>query len=240
MNVVWQEILVHTKLAIREHQSVFWGFVFPVMLLILFCSIFGGTPERATALLAGLICINAMSGALFGAGVVLAVAREQGILRRYKVAPIALWKVVVGLCISRVFMISLTTGLLLLVARFFYHAILPARAIPALIVYFVGTLMFCALAFAVAAVSGTATQANGVAQALFMPMMFLSGATFPQEMMPLWMQKASLVLPATYYVTSLKLTIGGAGTGENLTSLLVMGIYSLFAIALSVRFFKWD
>jgi ABC-2 type transport system permease protein len=240
MNVIWQEIVVHTKLAFRERQSVFWGFVFPIMLLILFCSIFGGTPERATTLLAGLICINAMSGALFGAGVVLVVAREQGILRRYKVAPIALWKVVVGLCIARVLMISLTTGLLLLVARLFYQAILPANIAPALIVYFAGTLMFCALAFAVAAISGSVSQANGLAQALFMPMMFLSGATFPQELMPLWMQKASLVLPATYYVTSLKLTIAGSGTAENLTSLLVMGVYSLFAMALSVRFFRWD
>jgi ABC-2 type transport system permease protein len=240
MNVVWQEILVHTRLALRERQSVFWGFVFPVLLLILFCSIFGGTPERATTLLAGLICINAMSGALFGAGVVLVVAREQGILRRYKVAPIALWKVVVGLCISRVLMISLTTAVLLLVARFFYNAILPSRVAPALIVYLAGTLMFCALAFSVAALSTSAAQANGLSQALFMPMMFLSGATFPQELMPLWMQKASLVLPATYYVTSLKLTIGGSGTGENLTSLLVMGVYSLFAVALSVRFFRWD
>jgi ABC-2 type transport system permease protein len=240
MSVVWQETLINSKLAFRERQSVFWGFLFPIMLLILFCSVFGGTPERCTGLLAGLICINTMSGALFGAGVVIVIAREQGILRRYKVAPIALWKVIVGLLVSRIFMISLTTGLLVLIARVFYGVIFPANLGPSLLVYVAGTLLFCAAAFAVAGISRTAAQANGLVQVIFMPMMFLSGATFPYEMMPTWIQKIAMVLPATYYVMSLRLTMGGAGIAENLTSLAVMGAYSIFALALAARFFRWE
>src|SRR5262245_38004349 len=111
MSIVLQEAIIHSKLTFREAQAAFWSFVFPVILLVLFCSVFGGSPERTTALLAGLICINSMSGALFGTTIVTVAAREQGILRRYKVAPVARSKIVGGLVLARLLMVSLTTAI---------------------------------------------------------------------------------------------------------------------------------
>lgn len=240
MSIVLQEAIVYSKLSFRERQALFWGFVFPLMLLVLFCSTFGGSPERATILLAGVVCINAMSGSLFGMAVVSVSAREQGILRRYKVAPVALWKIVIGLCASRVFMIGLTSILLVILGRFAYKATTPQNFGPLVIVFLVGTLMFCALSFAVAAISRSVAQANGLAQVLFMPMMFLSGATLPVELMPSWMQKLALILPATYYMRSLRSTFTGGGLAVNVPSLAVMAVFSVFAMALSVKFFRWE
>ena len=240
MSIVLQEAIVYSKLSFRERQAVFWGFVFPLMLLVLFCSTFGGSPERVTTLLAGVLCINSMSGALFGMAVVSVSAREQGILRRYKLAPVALWKIVIGLCVSRVFMIGLTSILLVFLGRFAYKATTPRNFGPLVIVFLIGTLMFCALSFAVAAISRSVAQANGLAQVLFMPMMFLSGATLPVELMPSWMQKLALILPATYYARSLRSTFTGGGLADNAPGLAVMAVFSVFAMALSVKFFRWE
>ena len=241
MSIVWQEFVIHTKLSFRERQAVFWGFVFPLMLLILFCSVFGGTPERSTALVAGLICINCMSGALFGTGVITVGARDQGILRRYKVAPVALWKVIIGLCLSRVLWISLTTLLLIGLGHWLYHIIMPAN-LPALIVVFVmGTLMFCGLAFAVASVARSVAQANGLVQVIFMPMMFLSGATLPYEFMPGWMQKLGHIMPSTYYVAGLKsIMSSGGGVADNTANLIFMAVYFVLSVLLSLRLFRWE
>jgi ABC-2 type transport system permease protein len=241
MSVVSQEIIIYTKLFFRERIAVFWGFVFPILLLILFCSIFGGTPERSTALVSGLICINTISGTLYGLGVVTVGAREQGILRRYKVAPVALWKIVTGLCISRLISVTLTTMFLIIVARVFYDILLPARLVPMAVAFACGTLMFCAIAFAVAAISRSVAQANGLTQVLFVPMMFLSGATFPYEFMPGWMQRIAHVLPSTYYVSGLKSTmLGATGVLDNIDNFILMAVFTAFAIAVSVRFFRWE
>jgi ABC-2 type transport system permease protein len=241
MNIVWQEANVHTKIFFRERQAVFWGFIFPVLLLVLFCSVFGGTPERSTLLVAGLICINVMSGALFATGVVMVAAREQGILRRYKAAPVALWKIITGLLISRLIAITLTTLLLLAMARYFYHILLPTDLVAMIAVYATGTLMFCAIAFAVASVARSVPQANGLVQVIFMPMMFLSGATFPYELMPLWMQKVAHVLPSSYYVAGLKsVMLTGGGLSDNAVNLAVMGAFILLSVGISIRFFRWE
>lgn len=240
MNIIIQEALLHLKLYFRERQAVFWGFVFPIFLLFLFCSVFGGSPERSTALVAGLICINVMTGAFFGTGVITVGAREQGILRRYQVAPVARWKIIVGLVVSRFISITMTSALLVILARFFFHILLPEHPLAIIVMFATGTLMFCAVAFMIASFATTVTAANGIAQVLFMPMMFLSGATFPAEFMPAWIQKIAAVLPSTYFVDGLKnIMSAGGNLSDNKFNLVVMIAFMIAGTILSARFFRW-
>lgn len=241
MSIVWQETAIHTKLYFRERQAMFWGFVFPFLLLFLFCSIFGGTPERSSSLVAGLICINVMAGALFGTGVITVGAREQGILRRYKLAPVAPWKIVTGMVVSRYVSITLATVLMLLVARLVYHIKLPANIPAAVLVYSTGAVMFSAMAFVIASLARSTAEANGAAQVLFMPMMFLSGATFPYELMPAWLHKVAHTMPSTYYVSALKtVMVTGGGITECFLDLTVMAAFTVLAVTVSALFFRWE
>jgi len=240
MSVIWQEAVIHTKVFMRERHAAFWAHVFPIMLLVLFCSVFGYTPEDSTALLAGVVCINIMSGAFYGIGVNIVALREQKILRRYKVTPVPLSKVILGLCLSQVAIISLTTSLLMAVAKLFYKVTLPANAAAFLVVFLMSTFMFCTIAFAVTSVSRNGHQANALTQLLFMPMMFLSGATLPYEAMPAWIQKVAMALPATYQIMSLRAVFAGGGLRGDLKNLVIMAAFSLIAAAISVRFFRWE
>jgi ABC-2 type transport system permease protein len=209
--------------------------------LILFCSVFGGNPESSTTVVAGLICINVMSGSLLGTTVIVVAARERGVLRRYKVTPMALWKVVTALIISRLFSITMTTLFLIVLARLIYDILMPVDPVAMIIVFAVGTLTFCAISLAVAGLTRTSVQANGVAQVLFLPMMFLGGAAFPKELLPLWMQKSAYALPSTYYVAGMKnvMVFGGSVT-DNIINLIVMGMFLVLAVVITVVFFRWE
>lgn len=240
MNIILQEAILDSKLTVRQRATLFWAFLFPVMLLVLFCSVFGDTPEDSTGILAGLISITSVSGALYGIGLVLVAYREAKILRRYNLAPIKLWKVILGVCLSRVATITVTTVVMMIIGKVYYHITLPSRVGAFLFVFLLGTFMFCTLSFAIASVAKTAPQANLIVQMIFLPMMFLSGSTLPYEAMPNWLQKLSLVLPATYNVKSLKLVLSGGGLEGNWENLIVMGVFSLLCIAFSIKFFRWE
>jgi ABC-2 type transport system permease protein len=240
MNIILQEAILDGKLTVRQRATLFLAFLFPLMLLILFCSVFGGTPEDSTGILAGLISITSVSGALYGIGLVLVAYREGKILRRYKLAPIKLWKIILGVCLSRVITISITTAVMMVISRVYYNVTLPTRVGAFLVVFLTGTFMFCTISFAIASVAKTAPQANLIVQIIFLPMTFLSGSTLPYEAMPSWMQKLSLALPATYNVRSLKLILSGGGLEGNWENLVVMSVFSLFCIAFSVKFFRWE
>jgi ABC-2 type transport system permease protein len=240
MGIVWQEAVLHAKVFSRQKSGAFWAYLFPILLLALFCSVFGSGPEDATAMLAGVICINSMSGAFYGVGVSIVSLREQKILRRYKVTPVALWKVLLGLCLAQAAIIGLGTLLLILAAKAFYRVALPANAPAFILIFFVSTFMFCAIAFAIASVARSGYQAGAIAQALFVPMMFLSGATLPSERMPAWIQKVAVSLPATYLVDGMRRVFAGEGLRSNLGNLVVMLIFSILAGAFSLRFFRWE
>jgi len=239
MSIVWQEAIIHLKVVMREQSAIFWSYVFPVMLLVLFCSVFATNPEDSTALLAGVICINSMTGALYGVGLSMVVLRENKILRRYKVAPVPLWKVALGLCLSQVVITGLTTVLLVIVAKIFYKVVLPDSLGAFAVVFIAGTFMFCAIAFVIASIARSGHQASGLTQVIFMPMMFLSGATMPFEAMPIWIQKIALVLPATYYVMGLR-EVFSTQSQVGLNNLAIMGVFSFLAILVSVKFFRWE
>lgn len=240
MSIILQEAILDSKLTLRQRATLFWAFLFPVMLLVLFCSVFGGTPESSTGILAGLISITSVTSAFYGIGVVLVAYKEAKILRRYKLAPIKLWKVIVGVCLSRLLIITITTTVMIVIGKVYYNVTLPNHIGAFLVVFLMGTFMFCTISFAIASVAKTAPQANLFVQMIFLPMMFLSGSTLPYEAMPNWMQKLSLVLPATYNVKSLKSVLAGGGLEGNWENLIAMSIFSLFCIAFSVKFFRWE
>jgi ABC-2 type transport system permease protein len=239
MSVILKEAAIHTKVMMREPSSAFWDYVFPTMLLVLFCSVFGNSPEDNTAMLSGVICINSMTGGLYGVGLNIVALREQKILRRYKVTPVPLWKVLLGICLSQVFITTLTTLLLLVVARVVYKVTMPSNVAGFVLVFGAGTFMFCTVAFVIASVARSGHQASALTQVIFMPMIFLSGSTLPYEAMPGWIQKIATALPATYYVSGLRQVFSG-GTEGNLANLVMMGVFSLLAAAISVKFFRWE
>jgi ABC-2 type transport system permease protein len=239
MGIIWQEAVLHTKVSLREKHSIFWAYLFPVMMLVLFCSVFGSGPAEATALLVGVICINSMSGSLYGVGVNIVSLREQKVLRRFKVTPAPLWKIILGLSLAQVGIMTVGNLLLIIAAKTLYKVSLPPDAGAFLLVFTVGTFMFCTLAFVIASVAKSGSHANGLAQISFMPMMFLSGATLPVEAMPVWVQKTAMLLPATYYVAGLRRAYEGEVQG-NLVNLAVMAAFSLVAVWVSVKFFRWE
>jgi ABC-2 type transport system permease protein len=242
MRVILNETIIGCKLFFRERQAVFWNFVFPVFLLFLFCSVFArSAPEMVGYLLGGVIAITIMSGAFFGLGAVMVAAREQGILRRYRVTPVTGWQIVGGSLLSRYLILLVATLLQLGLAVAVYDLKLPHHVLALFVVYSVGTLSFCAVGYLIASLARTVQAANGMANVFFLLMMFLSGASIPFGFLPDWLQKLAHILPATYLVKALQSILAkGQGLEANGLNLLVLSLYLIVTGVISVKRFRWE
>ncbi|MBB0229368.1 ABC transporter permease [Streptomyces calidiresistens] len=104
-----------------------------------------------------------------------------------------------------------------------------------------GTLAFMAVGLLIGAVTSTEEAANGVLQAVIMPMAFLSGSFFPTEVMPGWLEPIARLLPLKHLNEALMGVLSrGEGWG---TALPVMGGLLLFAAvvaAIAARLFRWE
>ncbi len=65
------------------------------------------------------------------------------------------------------------------------------------------------LGFLIASVSPNMRSANAIANLVYFPMLFLTGATIPMELMPDTMVKISKAIPLTYVVNGFKKGVDG-------------------------------
>jgi ABC-2 type transport system permease protein len=180
-------------------------------------------------------------GAVFGAALTLVTWREKGLMRRLRLAPlrpteIATGRVTVSLAIALVQML-----LFLLVGVVIFDLTLDASWWMAFPLVLAGTIAFLAIGLITGAVTKTADGASALANLITLPMAFLSGAFFPLDLSPEWLQTVAKALPLTYLVEGLQdAMVRGLGAAAALPELGILLAFALVLGAVGIRLFRWE
>ncbi len=236
---------VEMKLKLREPVGTFFTLVFPLLLLFLFGGIYGNDPSpflggrgSVDNSVPGYIAMIIGTTGMIGLPIALSVYREQGILRRFRAAPITP-ALVLGSQVAVNLIISLVGIASLVIAGIFvYGLVLPEAPVGAFLAVVISGLSFLSIGFVLASLTPTSTAAQAVGMALFFPMMFLSGAALPQQVLPEKLVAFSQYLPLTHVVNLLQDL--WYGDGWNGTALLVLLGMMVVATAVSIRTFRWE
>jgi len=234
--------IIELKLTLRDRQALFWTYVFPLLFLFLFCSIFGrGNPKAVAGLMAGLLCISAMAGGFFGLSIDLATSRERGILRRYKLSPIHPW-LLISSRLAANFLIALSTLLMQIgVAIVVYRMPIAGSFVAMMVMLSIGALAFLALGLLIASVAQSVKVALLLANLLFFPLMFLGGAAIPKFMLPPAIQNISRLLPSNYMVEGLgRIMVDGRGLLDSGPQLMVLAATFVTASFVAAKLFRWE
>jgi ABC-2 type transport system permease protein len=233
------------KLQLREPIAVFFTVVFPVMLLVLFGTIFENeADERLSGYgqmdlsVSGYIGMIIGTIGMLGIPVSLANYRDRGILRRLRATPVQSGTVLWSHVVTQVVIAFVGIALLFVAGLALYDLRAPdgnAMIIPAIVI---GALSFFAVGFVLASVMPTARTAQAVGMAIFYPMLFLSGAAMPRFIMPEIVQDISQLLPLTHVVILIEdLWLHGTW---NLTSLTVVVTMFVLGLIVSRYTFRWE
>lgn len=245
MKALTKTTWVELKLKLREPVGTFFTLVFPVLLLFLFGSIYGNEPSpflgnrgNVDSSVPGYIAMIIGTTGMIGLPIALSVYRENGILRRFRATPltpitILSAQVLVNLAIALVGM-----AFLIIAGLFIYDLTLPEAPFSTLLAVIVSGLSFLSVGFVLASLMPTATAAQAVGMALYFPMLFLSGAGLPRQLLPQSLVDFSQFLPLTHVVTLLQDL--WFGNGWNVTALLVLAGITVVATAVSIRTFRWE
>jgi len=240
--------IISTKLLFRSRDAVGWNMLFPIFLFLIYVTAFGGmygdqyTKEQGVAdSLAKILAITFMSGGLLSLGISIAVMKEKGILRRYKVTPVRPITIVMGLIVRQLLFMLIIAVILFAMAFIIYNADMQGNIFDWLIVCVIGIFVFLALGFVVGGIARTNQGAAGIGNLLFMPMMFLSGATIPAFLFPKWLVKISNFLPATHLTNLLEEVLFlGNSLGENLASILVLLGFGAVFVIIAIFLSRWN
>jgi imidazolonepropionase-like amidohydrolase/ABC-type transport system involved in cytochrome c biogenesis permease component len=148
--------------------------------------------------------MGVLGNGLFGAGMRAVMDREAGILRRFKVAPISPLPVLTAALITGWLLYLPNIITIIGLAHLVWGMPLPARPLSLLALLSVGVFAFRAIGLIVAAVANSVAESNILIQILYMPMMFLSGATIPIAILPAWAQSFATFMPPFYLVAGVQ------------------------------------
>jgi ABC-2 type transport system permease protein len=241
--MTWME----AKLFLREPMSAFFTLVFPLMYLLLFGAISGNEPtpqfggqRTIDASIPGLIAMIICITGLMSTTMTMSTYREKGVLRRLRTTPVSPLVVLVAQVIVVFSMTAL--GMLLLVAagELIYHVRFEGNAFSLLAGFTLSSLSFFGIGFILAGSMPTVRSAWVVGMVLLYPMMFLSGAFFTVELLPVPVQKVSAFLPLTYVVNLLRGLWIGQPWGDHLLDVGVLAGMLILGVVVSVKTFRWE
>jgi len=233
------------KLYLREPLAFFFTMIFPAGLLALFGAIFGDVPfsgnlgyvDYATPALMVLVVVTV---AFMSVPVKTASDRESGVLRRFRATPLRPGVYMTADVLMNYLVSVAGALLLLLVGVLAFHLKLTENWLGVGLAFTLITLAFAAMGYLIAALAPTARIAQTVGMALYFPMMFLSGAAFPIEMMPHWLQNISKTLPMTLAVELLQGLWLGDPWSDYLRQILVLAALLIVCTFLAIRTFRWE
>jgi ABC-2 type transport system permease protein len=241
--MTWME----AKLFLREPVGAFFTLIFPVMMLLIFGFIYSSQPAGApggpeaigslipsfTAMIIGMIGLMAVT-------MTLATYRENGILRRLSTTPVSPLVVLLAQVVVVFAMTCLGMLLLFAVGKLVYHVSFAGNALSLLAGFVLSSLSFFGIGFILAGTLPTARLAQIVAMVLNYPMLILSGAAWPRELMPEAVQKVSAFIPLTYVVNLLRGLWVGEPWSKHLLDVSVLLAMLLLGVLISVKTFRWE
>jgi len=186
------------------------------------------------------LAFNVM-GSFWGLSATLVMFREQGILRRFHVAPVTSSDMLASSIVANYILTLPIVFLQLLFARVILHVPSLGNPISLFILISVGIVSFGSLGLVVASVTNTMQETQVINNLLWTSFLFLSGATIPLPVLPRVVQFLALFLPATYLVTGLqKAVVRGTEVWHLGAELLALGAGALFAFFVSKQLFRWE
>jgi len=229
----------------RDRAVLFYSYLFPLVFFFVFAQAFhaGASAGAMAQTIAMVLIIGVLGNGFFGAGIRTVLDRETNVLRRFKVAPISAGPIIVASMISGWAAYIPTVFLFLIFGRFIYNAPFPHNLLSLIFFLSIGLLAFRAMGMIIAAVVNSQQEATILIQLLYLPMLFLSGATFPTSIMPEWVQTIANFLPATYLFRGMKAILvegGSALSRENLISALCLTLAMAVALFVGVKLFRWE
>ena len=229
------------QLALRNKMFFFFSVVFPLGMFFLYAGIFArGNPRAVSYFLGPVIAFNVM-GSFWGLSAALVMFREQGILRRFHVTPVTASDMLASSLLANFVLTIPTISIELFLARVVFHVPSLGDLLSLAILVTVGTVSFGSLGLVVASVTNTMQETQVLNQLIWLPLIFLSGATFPLAYLPESVQHFGLFLPATYLVTALQSALYQSFPfWKLLVQILALVSWAVLTFFVSTQLFRWE
>jgi len=248
VSLVLHQLRYDQKAFWRNPAAVFFTVMFPVVLLLIFATVFGGKTidvdggiETTAYYVPAIITLAVISATMQSLAMSLVIAREDGRLKRGRGTPLPAWVFIAGRVGNAVVVALLMLGLIAALGRVLYGVAIPWGELPAILVTLVvGAAAFACLGIALTAAIPSQDAAAPIVNALLLPLYFLSGVFIPDDELPQGVIDFANHFPVRdFFQAFFNVYLPGGQSGVDWGNLAVVAIWGVAGLLLAVRFFRW-
>jgi ABC-2 type transport system permease protein len=242
------------RLFARDPGQVVFSFAYPVVMLLIFGSVFDGEVSPGVGFrqyfLAGIAATGIVLTSFQAVGTAVTEERDRGDLARLQTLGTPPLAYAIGKGGQVVLTTVLQLALLLSVARFAYDVPLPTDAgrwLTFAWVTVLGILAGTVLGLATSSFVGSARSAGAGIPAFAVVLQFVSGVFIVFSQLPGWMQQVASVFPLKWMTQGMRsvflpesaVAAEPAGSWEHGTTALVLVAWVIIGVVVVARTFRW-
>ena len=260
---IQQQIFTEARLFIRSGEAVFLTFLVPMMAMALFVYLsregmlaniysllfrgLGGDPNYLvryspiTFMMLGMIvyCIIAAGFE----SLVPKVVREHssGLTKKLGGTPLRAWVYLLSKALNAFFLVGIEVALIFAVGLAASEFSMNGNWWDLSVLLLLGTLTIAGLGYCLSNLTKTHDAAIVAVHAIYIPMLLLSGAFVPLEVLPDALRIIARFLPLTYFVILFRGVLHeGLGLVANASSLGVLLLWMIGSWTVALRTFRWN
>jgi ABC-2 type transport system permease protein len=233
----------------RNPASVFFSVAFPVILLLIFGTVFSGQTvavrggiETTAYYVPAIITLSVISATMQSLTMSLVIAREDGRLKRGRGTPMPAWVFIAGRVGNSAVVALLMLATIAALGELLYGVAIPWSQLPAIVItLLVGAAAFCCLGIALTAAIPSQDAAAPIVNALLLPLYFLSGVFIPDDQLPSGVTHFAGIFPIRHFFEAFFDVYDPGKTGASVQwdNLAVVAIWGVAGLLIAIRRFRW-
>jgi ABC-2 type transport system permease protein len=231
----------------RQRESVVFTLLFPVLLLLIFGSVFKDEIAPGVTFsqyfVAGMIASGLVNTGFQQLAITIPMERDDGTLKRLRGTPAPASSYFIGKII--LVFVSMSIGVVL------YGITLPSDAahwITFIWVMALGLISSTLLGIAFSSVPKSGRGASAVVSPIVIILQFFSGVFFVFTQLPSWMQNFAAIFPLKWLTQGMRAVFlpdsfaaqEVAGSWELGKIALILGVWSIAGFFLALKTFRWE
>ncbi len=241
VSLAWRQYRLERRLFWRNPSAAFFNFLLPLLFLAFFGAILHGNQHDLNVIVPGIAGMSVMSTTFTALAFNMTFLREQGVLKRIRGTPMPASSYLFGIAGNAITNTALQIVIITVAGRLFFGTGWP-RDIGELVVFVcAGVLCFASLGVAFSHAIPNFDSAPAYVNAVFLPVIFVSGVFFDASRAPSFIRGIAQALPLIHLIDGLSgAMVTGTSLGANVAALGVIAAWAVLGVLLAIRGFSWE
>jgi ABC-2 type transport system permease protein len=239
--LAWRQYRLERRMFWRNPSAAFFNFLLPLLFLAFFGAILHGKQHDLDRLVPGIAGMSVMSTTFSALAYNIVFLRERGVLKRIRGTPMPTLSYFGGVAGNAITNTALQIAIITISGKLFFGIDWPRDWAELVVFVVVGVVCFASLGVAFAHVIPNFESTAAYVNAVFLPVIFISGVFYDVKSVPTFLRDIAEALPLKHLIDGLSgAMVTGAGLGGHLTALAVMGLWGAFGLFFAIRGFSWE